>query len=306
MTPVDTAVNPKITANLPSPALLSANVWGNSPNGNTVGVAGSSVSADGVWGTSTSGNGVEGSSASWIGVKGSSQSDDGVAGSSTMGNGVSAVSTNSNGIYAKGKTAGLFDGDVTVNGNLSAQSALSAASLKTSGDVKAGSLTTSGALTAGSVMTSGNITANDVMLTGADLAEDFLTADVPIEPGSVVVINDAGALGQSSRAYDKRVAGVVSGAGSFRPGIVMDRARKEETVQAGGRRVAVALVGKVYCKVDAGYAPVEVGDLLTTSPTPGHAMKADDQGRAFGAVIGKALAPLGSGTSLVPILVALQ
>jgi hypothetical protein len=177
LTPVDTAVNPKITANLPSPALLSANVWGNSPNGNTVGVAGSSVSADGVWGTSTTGNGV------------------------------SAVSTNSNGIYAKGKTAGLFDGDVTVNGNLSAQSALSAASLKTSGDVKAGSLTTSGALTAGSVMTSGNVTANDVMLTGADLAEDFLTADVPIEPGSVVVINDAGALGQSSRAYDKRSPG---------------------------------------------------------------------------------------------------
>lgn len=80
----------------------------------------------------------------------------------------------------------------------------------------------------------------------------------------------------------------------------MDRARRDDA------RVAVALVGKVYCKVDAGYAPVEVGDLLTTSPTPGHAMKADDQAKAFGAVIGKALASLGSGTSLVPILVALQ
>ena len=36
----------------------------------------------------------------------------------------------------------------------------------------------------------------------------------------------------------------------------------------------LALVGKVYCKVNAQYAPVEVGDLLTTSPTLGHAMRA--------------------------------
>ncbi|MHB8674710.1 MAG: hypothetical protein ACYDAK_13670, partial [Candidatus Limnocylindrales bacterium] len=71
-------------------------------------------------------------------------------------------------------------------------------------------------------------------------------------------------------------------------------------------RVSVALVGKVYCKVDADYGPVDVGDLLTTSPTPGHAMKADDRNRAFGAVIGKAMASLDSGSSLVPILVALQ
>jgi len=295
---IDTNLNSKDTMNV-NPALLTANVWGNSPDGNTVGVAGSSVSADGVWGTSKSGNGVEGTSASGPGVSGSSQT----------GNGVSAISTSSNGIYAKGKTAGLFDGNVTVNGDLSAQSDISAASLKTSGQVNAGSVTTAGAVSAGSVTTSGNVTANDVILTGADLAEDFSTAGVPIEPGTVVVIDDAGALGQSSRAYDKRVAGVVSGAGSFKPGIVMDRARpdpEEVAAQFGGKRVSIALVGKVYCKVDAGYAPVEVGDLLTTSPTPGHAMRADDQTKAFGAVIGKALAPLASGTSLVPILVALQ
>ena len=298
MSNIDTNLNSKDTMNV-NPALLTANVWGNSPDGNTVGVAGSSVSADGVWGTSKSGNGVEGTSASGPGVSGSSQT----------GNGVSAISTSSNGIYAKGKTAGLFDGNVTVNGDLSARSDISAASLKTSGQVNAGSVTTAGAVSAGSVTTSGNVTANDVILTGADLAEDFSTAGVPIEPGTVVVIDDAGALGQSSRAYDKRVAGVVSGAGSFKPGIVMDRARpdpEEVAAQFGGKRVSIALVGKVYCKVDAGYAPVEVGDLLTTSPTPGHAMRADDQTKAFGAVIGKALAPLASGTSLVPILVALQ
>jgi hypothetical protein len=274
-------LNAKATANINvNPALLSANVWGNSPDGKTVGVAGSSVSGDGVWGTSTSGSGVDGTSDSGPGVSGSSQS----------GDGVSAVSATSNGIYAKGKPAGLFDGDVTVDGNLSVQSGVSAASLQASG-----------AVTAGSVTTSGNVTANDVMLTGADLAEDF--ACPALEPGTVVVIREPGALGESDRAYDKRVAGVVSGAGSFRPGIVMDRAGRAD---AGGDRVSVALVGKVYCKVDAGYSPVAVGDLLTTSPTPGHAMKVEDPAKAFGAVIGKSLASLVSGTGLVPILIALQ
>jgi len=68
----------------------------------------------------------------------------------------------------------------------------------------------------------------------------------------------------------------------------------------------VALLGKVYCKVDATAAPVAVGDLLTTSDTPGYAMKATDPQRAFGAVLGKALQPLPAGSGLIPVLVALQ
>ena len=51
---------------------------------------------------------------------------------------------------------------------------------------------------------------------------------------------------------------------------------------------------------------IEIGDLLTTSPTPGHAMKADDPLKAFGTVIGKALRPLAAGQGLLPILIALQ
>jgi hypothetical protein len=46
--------------------------------------------------------------------------------------------------------------------------------------------------------------------------------------------------------------------------------------------------------------------MLTTSPTEGHAMKACDPARAFGAVIGKALRPLATGIGLIPILIALQ
>jgi hypothetical protein len=65
-------------------------------------------------------------------------------------------------------------------------------------------------------------------------------------------------------------------------------------------------VGKVFCKVDASIRPVEVGDLLTTSGRAGHAMVALEPSRAFGAVLGKSLGTLRSGTGLLPILVALQ
>src|SRR5205814_9377912 len=141
----------------------------------------------------------------------------------------------------------------------------------------------------------------DVILTGADCAEEFdISEAMDIEPGTVMVLGQEGGLQQSQRAYDKRVAGVISGAGNYKPGLILDRQ------QARDNRLPVALVGKVYCKVDAQYAPIAVGDLLTTSPTPGHAMKADDPLQAFGSVIGKALRPLEAGQGMIPILIALQ
>ena len=79
------------------------------------------------------------------------------------------------------------------------------------------------------------------------------------------------------------------------------------TLTRGGPRNGVrSLVGRTWCKVDASYSPIDVGDLLTTSPTAAHAMKATDQRRSFGAVIGKALRPLRAGQGLIPILIALQ
>jgi hypothetical protein len=100
--------------------------------------------------------------------------------------------------------------------------------------------------------------------------------------------------------YDKRVAGVISGAGDYKPGLILD---KQPEI---GNRSPVALLGKVCCKVTAANGAIEIGDLLTTSPVAGHAMKASDRARAFGAVIGKALKPMTSGTGLIPILIALQ
>ena len=145
------------------------------------------------------------------------------------------------------------------------------------------------------------VVTGDISLTNADCAEDFDIAGLEkVEPGTVMVINSESALQQSDRAYDKRVAGVISGACNYKPGLILDKQ------QTANNRMPIALMGKVYCKVDAQYAPIEVGDLLTTSPTPGHAMKANDPLKSSGAVIGKALRPLETGQGLIPILVALQ
>jgi hypothetical protein len=157
---------------------------------------------------------------------------------------------------------------------------------------------------AGHVGVEGNLdVAGDISLVGGDCAEDFdVAADCEdvIEPGVVVVLGPEGSLRYSTRAYDKRVAGVVAGAGGLRPGIILDRRRDRS------RRLPVALVGKVSCKLDADYGGVDVGDLLTTSDTPGHAMRASDPSRAFGAVLGKALGSLRSGRAMIPVLVCLQ
>jgi hypothetical protein len=116
-----------------------------------------------------------------------------------------------------------------------------------------------------------------------------------------MVIDQQGALKESRNAYDRAVAGVISGAGDYKPAITLDKQPAGSTA-----RMPVALTGKVYCKVDAGLAPIRVGDLLVTSPTQAHAMKAADPQRAFGAVIGKALRGLEAGRGLIPILVSLQ
>lgn len=151
------------------------------------------------------------------------------------------------------------------------------------------------------LVVAGNIVATgDVQLAGADCAEEFDVDDAALDPGTVLVIGEDERLHRCVEAYDTKVAGVVSGAGQYRPGIVLGRQASTE------RRLPLALTGKVYCKVDARYAPIGVGDLLTTSPTPGHGMKVTNARAAIGAILGKALRPLGTGQDLIPVLVALQ
>jgi hypothetical protein len=142
---------------------------------------------------------------------------------------------------------------------------------------------------------------------GSDLSERFdiasMEEDLSPAPGMVVSIDSGrpGDLVVTDEAYDRRVAGIVSGAGGLATGMLMG----QDGSHADGS-YPVALTGRVYTYADASFGAIEPGDLLTTSDTPGHAMKVTDHTRAQGAIIGKAMTPLTDGKGLVLVLVSLQ
>lgn len=181
-------------------------------------------------------------------VLGLSAKGDGVHGQSQVANmsGVAGINTaGGNGVYGSSSgNAGCFDGNVQVNGNI----------------------TISG----------------DLFLPGADCAEHFdVAANQTLTPGMLVALDESGALRRSDRPYDRTVAGVIAGAGIYRPGIILDQQR------SASPRAALSLIGKAYCYADATHTPIVVGDLLTSSGTPGHVMKAEDPARSFGAALAK-------------------
>jgi len=100
---------------------------------------------------------------------------------------------------------------------------------------------------------------------GADLAEMVDVKGTGYEPGDVLVIADGKrVLEKSSEPYSTKVMGVVS----TQPGFVAgggDEAKGD---------IPVAVVGIVPCKVTGEGGEIKAGDLLTTSSTPGYAMKA--------------------------------
>jgi hypothetical protein len=151
---------------------------------------------------------------------------------------------------------------------------------------------------------SGNVqVTGDIQLLNADCAEDFDIAEAEtVETGTVMVLNELGSLQPSYQEYDKKVAGIVSGARGYKPAIILGR----QESQNSSERLPIALMGKAYCRVDARHSSIEIGDLLTTSSTKGYAMKADDVKKAFGTVIGKALGSIKEGLGLIPVLVTLQ
>jgi hypothetical protein len=159
----------------------------------------------------------------------------------------------------------------------------------------------------GNVKIDGNLNiydgTNKVMELGAglDYAEGFdVSARDKIEPGSVLIIDadNPGKLVISNTPYDTKVAGIVAGAKGLGSGVRLG---------AGQFDYDVALAGRVYCKVDATDEAVKPGDLLTTSSTPGHAMKAVDYTHAQGAILGKAMESLEKGhKGKILVLVTLQ
>lgn len=90
----------------------------------------------------------------------------------------------------------------------------------------------------------------DILLRNADCAEEFeISRSENAGPGTVMIVNENSLLKQSYRAYDKRVAAVISGAGDYKSGIVLDK--KMSSKNSGSSRLPIPLLGKVYCKVDA-------------------------------------------------------
>jgi hypothetical protein len=131
----------------------------------------------------------------------------------------------------------------------------------------------------------------------------------------------------AAEAYDRRVCGIVCKvhgelapaeppAGrrrrkteelvprAFTPDDLGDQAPEEVRPRQIGKMVTLGAYSR--CKVDADIAPIEAGDLLTTSPTKGHAQKVLDPNAAVGAIVGKALGSMKKGKGKIPVLVMLQ
>ncbi len=165
-----------------------------------------------------------------------------------------------------------------------------------------------------------------------DLAETFAVSEA-VEPGDVLVV-DRQSKGRYMRSRDAGDAGVV-GVVASDPGVLLggdvSRVLQEspELAAALGEarsaldkeaeraawaelelrfqasHAAVALSGTVRVKVDAGYGAIEPGDLLISSPTAGHAMRASDPVPP-GTVIGKALESIDKGTGTIRMIVMLR
>lgn len=141
----------------------------------------------------------------------------------------------------------------------------------------------------------------DIRLINADAAEEFdVSSSEDAAPGTVMVLGEDGLLRPSAERFDPRVVGVVAGAGGYRPGLVLD-----SQGPGASPRAPISIMGKVSVKAVSEEGPISVGQLLSTSSTPGTAMGVAGDSAPMGAIIGKALTPL-AGTGMVDMLVSLR
>jgi hypothetical protein len=139
---------------------------------------------------------------------------------------------------------------------------------------------------------------------GADFAESFAVRGdrKHYEAGDLLAIDPHGKrrITLSQRPYSKLVAGIYS----TKPGLLGSVHSMFDAQLA--KEVPLAVVGVVPCKVTTENGPIQPGDLLVTSSTPGHAMKGTQRARMLGAVVGKALESLEEGKGVIQVLVTLQ
>ena len=141
-------------------------------------------------------------------------------------------------------------------------------------------------------------------LCGGDYAEsvDVSGDRTRYEPGDVLVVDSeiSGRFLKSAESYSTLVAGIYS----TKPGVLGRRQQTDLTTST--TEVPMAMVGIVPTKVSAENGPIRRGDLLVSSSTVGYAMKGTDHSLMLGAVIGKALGTLDSGSGVIEVLVSLQ
>jgi hypothetical protein len=139
-----------------------------------------------------------------------------------------------------------------------------------------------------------------------DLAEVTPVKDEDqLEQGDVVVIDEEDGLKvkRSTKSYDTSVYGIVS---SYESAAMIIGGAGPEKVMGDPGKLPVALIGRVKAKVTAEAGAIQVGDLLTTSSTPGHLMKCNDILKGTGATAGKALEPFKGDKGMITVLVTLQ
>lgn len=148
-----------------------------------------------------------------------------------------------------------------------------------------------------------HVSSAGTFVSGSDFAE-ALPARGPRDefgPGDVLTMaSDGYGVEKSVEPYSKRAVGVFS----TRPAVL--GADKGGITRVDAQDLPVAITGIVPTKVSAENGPIEVGDLLVTSSTPGMAMKGSDASRLMGTVIGKALQALPSGNGVIPVLIMLR
>ena len=135
---------------------------------------------------------------------------------------------------------------------------------------------------------------------GADVAERINTSEW-VEAGNVVEIDPehTGFFRKSSSPYSTKVAGIISTS----PGVILGNDFDAAADDWDDNRPVLAVTGRVPCKVTAENGPIQIGDLLVASSTPGVAMKGNSE-ESMGAVVGKAMEPLEDeeGTIVVQVM----
>lgn len=141
------------------------------------------------------------------------------------------------------------------------------------------------------------------VLCGGDYAEsvDMSGRRTSYEPGDVMVVDPSapGNFVKASKPYSTLVAGIYS----TKSGAVGKRSTDPVRLK---KKIPMAMIGIVPTKVSAENGAVGPGDLLITSSTHGYAMKETDRARMTGAIVGKALGSVQSGTGMIEVLVTLQ